>query len=494
MKPWLKITLAVVAGAAIWGGLVLDQHLAEKEEVSKKQEAKVLDFESKDVLKITLQNKHGQFVFQRDTATSDWRLVQPQGPKLDQDSIRNMLAAIQSQNYEQHLEEQQKAIDSFKKGDAASAQVFGFEKPRASVVLDVAANKEAGTKARELKFWLGGDLAFGAGAGAAFNAVSSYAVSSDRKGLIVVPHSLLTSLEKDLKDLRTKTIGDFLTADVASFELTKSDGTQLVLSKSKDNGQSIWSVSKPKQIKADNNQVGLYLDSFTRLRADNITESAAINEQNKTALGLAAPSATLVLKAEDGKVLQTIQMGLTKESLYLTLADGAVGSVELTKFSDLAPSLKFFRDRRVFAGVSFNDINLLVTKAGQRYQKEGSAWYNASADAPKDPKKPEKVAVDDARNFVEDWEFSTAEDILDADETTELAKFGLDKPLTQFTLGSTDDKKPQIQVTVGNRVPNNEKAVYLKRADKPEVFVMETKWLDVLTRLDQGGQSPQAKK
>jgi hypothetical protein len=36
--------------------------------------------------------------------------------------------------------------------------------------------------------------------------------------------------------------------------------------------------------------------------------------------------------------------------------------------------------------------------------------------------------------------------------------------------------------------------VYLKRADKPEVFVMETKWLDVLTRLDQGGQSPQAKK
>jgi hypothetical protein len=102
--------------------------------------------------------------------------------------------------------------------------------------------------------------------------------------------------------------------------------------------------------------------------------------------------------------------------------------------------------------------------------------------------------VDDARNFVDDWEFSTAEDVLDAEETTELAKFGLDKPLTQFTLGSTDEKKPQIEVSVGSRVPNNEKAVYLKRADKPEVFVMETKWLDVLTRLDQGGQSPQAKK
>jgi hypothetical protein len=494
MKPWLKMTLAVVAGAAIWGGLVLDQHLAEKEVASKKQEVKVLDFESKDVLKISLQNKHGQFVFQRETATSDWKLVEPTGPKLDQDSIRNMLAAIQSANYEQHLEDQQKVVDSFKKGDAAAAKNFGFEKPRVTIVLDVAANKEADTKARELKLWLGSDLAFGAGAGAAFNAVSSYAISTDRKGLVVVGNSLLSSLEKELKDLRTKVIGDFNVADVASFELSKNDGTQLLLAKTKDNGQSIWSVSKPKQIKADNNQVGLFLDSFTRLRADKITEPAAINEQNKSALGLAAPSATLVLKSEDGKVLQTIQMGLTAESLFLTMADGAVGSVELTKFSDLAPSLKFFRDRRVFTGVSFNDINLLKTKSGQRYQKEGTAWYNSAAEAPKDPKKPEKVAVDDARNFVDDWEFSTAEDVLDAEETTELAKFGLDKPLTQFTLGSTDEKKPQIEVSVGSRVPNNEKAVYLKRADKPEVFVMETKWLDVLTRLDQGGQSPQAKK
>jgi hypothetical protein len=230
------------------------------------------------------------------------------------------------------------------------------------------------------------------------------------------------------------------------------------------------------------------------LRADKITEPAAINEQNRVALGLTTPSATLVLKAEDGKVLQTIQMGLTTESLFLTMADGAAGSVELTKFADLAPTLKFFRDRRVFAGVSFNDINLLKTKSGQRYQKEGASWYNASTEAPKDPKKPEKLAVDDARNFVEDWEFSTAEDVLDADEATDLSKFGLDKPLTSFGLGSTDEKKPQIEVSVGNRVANNEKAVYLKRGDKPEVFVMETKWLDVLTRLDQGGQSPQAKK
>jgi len=88
----------------------------------------------------------------------------------------------------------------------------------------------------------------------------------------------------------------------------------------------------------------------------------------------------------------------------------------------------------------------------------------------------------------------TAEDVLDADEATELSKFGLDKPITQFSLSSTAENKPKIEVLAGSRVPNNEKAVYVKRADKPEVFVMESKWLDVLTRLDQGEQSPQAKK
>jgi hypothetical protein len=496
MKPWVKIASAVAVGAAIWGGLFLDQHLAEKEEVSKKQEVKLIDFETKDVLKISLENKFGKYVFQRENNTSNWTMSEPAGPKPDQDALNNMLSALQSTNYEQQLDDGKKVADAVKSGDLAAGKDFGFETPRVTVALQLSENKEAGRKAGEVKLWLGGDVGIGSGAGAAFNSLSVYVVSSGRTGLLVSGNSLLSSLEKGLTDLRSKMIGDFNVADVTGIELSKNDGTQLVLNKSKDKdkGDNIWMVEKPKSIKADNNQVGLYLDSFLRLRADKITEAASVNDQNKASLGLSQPNATLVLKNEQGAVLQTIQMGLTTSSLYLTMADGSVGSVDLTKFADLAPALKFFRDRRVFSGVSFNDINMLKTGSGAEYQKEGSSWYKTGAEKPKDASKPEKVANDDARRFVEDWEFSTAEDVLDADETTNLAQFGLDKPLVKFTLGSIDSKKPQFELTAGNRVPNNEKAVYVKRADKPEVFVMETKWLDVLTRLDQGGQSPQAKK
>lgn len=494
MKPWIKLAIAVGIGAAIWGGLVFEEQYAEKEQTTKKQEFKLVDFETKDVLKLTVQNKGGRFVFQRETATSNWKMTEPVGPRPDQDTINNLLAAIQSTTFEQQLTDVQKVADAVKAGDLSAGKDYGFGSDRPFVELDVAANKDAGTKTRTLKVWLGGDVNIGSGAGAAFNAVSVYAVSSDRNGLLVVGSSVVSSVNKELKDFRSKIIGDFAVTDVKEFELTKNDGTVIALAKTEENGQSKWKVTKPKEVKADNNQVGLYLDSWTRLRSDKITEPAAITEQNKGALGLAQPNATLVVKGDAGKVLQKIEIGLTSDALYATMADGAVGRFELGKFPELVPMLKYFRDRRVFSGVSFNDISRLKTASGKVYQKENVSWYLAGATPEADPKKPEKVAIEDARKFVEDWEFATAEDILDAEQTTKLADFGLEKPISRFTLSAADEKKIQVEVLVGNRVPNNEKAVYVKRADTPEVFVMETKWLDVLTRLDQGGQSPQAKK
>lgn len=494
MKTWVKLAAAIAAGAAIWGGIALDEHLAEKEQASKKQEVKIVDFETKDVLKLTVQNKSGKYVFKRDNATANWSMSEPAGPRPDQDTINNLLSALQSATFEQHLEDAQKVADAVKSGDGSAGKDFGLDSPRSQIELDVAANKETGGKARTLKVWIGGDVSIGAGAGAAFNAISVYALSSDRKGLLVAGASIVSSVDKELKDFRSKIIGDFSVTDVKEIELSKNDGTQIVLAKTEENGASKWTITKPKNVRADNNQVGLYLDAWTRLRADKVTEPASITPENKAALGLQPANTTVIMKGDGGKELQKIELGLTKDALYAVMSDGAVGSLELSKFADLSPVLKYFRDRRVFSGVSFNDINKLTTVSGKEYQKEERNWYLVGAAAAADPKKPERVANEDARKFVEDWEFSTAEDILDAVETANLATFGLDKPITRFTLSAPADKKIQVEVLAGNRVPNNEKAVYVKRSDAPEVFVMETKWLDVLTRLDQGGQSPQAKK
>ncbi len=494
MKSWQSIGLAAVAAAAIWGGVFFDEHLAEKEAVQKKQDERLLVFESKDVLELTLKNSKGEFKFARESASSNWRMTEPAGAKPDQDAVNNMIAAVQSAKFEQQIDSGKAIADSLKSGDSAAGKDYGLESPRVALALKLAANKELGTSARETKLWLGGDVGIGSGAGNAFNALSLYAVSSDKSGLLVAGHSLASTLDKGLKDLRTKLIGDFTVSEVSFITLSKNDGSVIELEKKKDESQSQWHVVRPKAIKADNNQVGLFLDSFVRLRADSVTEPSSISDANKGALGLTEPNATLVLKDASGKELQKIDYGLTKEALSLTMSDGAVGSVELTKYTDLAPELKYFRDRRVLTEVNFNDVNVLTTLSGKKFQKEGINWYAADGTTQKNEEKMERAANEDVRRFVEDWEFMTAEDVLDADEATELSKFGLDKPITQFSLSSTSENKPKIEVLAGSRVPNNEKAVYVKRADKPEVFVMESKWLDVLTRLDQGEQSPQAKK
>lgn len=494
MKSWQSMTLAAVAAAAIWGGVFLDEHLAEKEAVQQKQDERLLAFESKDVLQFALKNKNGEFKFARENATANWQMTEPAGAKPDQDAVNNMIAAVQSAKFEQQIDSGKSVADSIKSGDASAGKEYGFETPRAELVVKVAANKELGTAEREVKLWLGGDVGIGSGAGSAFNALSLYAVSSDKSALLVTGHSLASTLDKGLKDLRTKLIGDFNVSEVAFITLSKNDGSVLQLEKKKDETQSQWHVVSPKMIKADNNQVGLFLDSFVRLRADSVTEASAISEANKGALGLSQPNASLVLKDAEGKELQKIEYGLTKEGLFLTMSDGAVGSVEMTKFTDLAPELKYFRDRRVLTEVNFNDVNLLTTVNGKKFQREGIDWYAVNATSQNNDKNEKKAANDEVRRFVEDWEFMTAEDVLDADETTELSKFGLDKPITSFSLGSTAENKIKVDVLAGSRVPGNEKAVYVKRGDKPEVFVMESKWLDVLTRLDQGEQSPQAKK
>ena len=494
MKFWQSTSLAVVAAAAIWGGVYLDEHLAEKEAVQKTQDERLLAFESKDVLEMTLKNTSGQFKFVRENASSNWQLTEPAAVKPDQDAVNNMIAAVQSAKFEQQIDSGQSVADGVRSGNLAAGKDYGFDSPRVSLILKLAANKELGTLEREAKLWLGGDVGIGSGAGSAFNALSLYAVSTCKPGLLLAGHSLASALGKGLKDLRTKFIGDFTVSDVSFISLSKNDGSLIQLEKKKDDGQNQWHVVSPKVIKADNNQVGLFLDSLARLRADSVTEPSAISDANKGALGLSEPNATLVLKDASGKEIQKIDYGLTKEALSLTMSDGAVGSVELTKFTDLAPELKYFRDRRILSSVNFNDVNLLTTLSGKKFQKEGIDWYLTDGTPENNEGKMKKAANEDARRFIEDWEFMTAEDVLDADEATVLSKFGLDKPITSFTLSSTAENKPEIRVLAGSRVPNNEKAVYVKRTDKPEVFVMESKWLDVLTRLDQGEQSPQAKK
>lgn len=122
MKFWQSTSLAVVAAAAIWGGVYLDEHLAEKEAVQKTQDERLLAFESKDVLEMTLKNTSGQFKFVRENASSNWQLTEPAAVKPDQDAVNNMIAAVQSAKFEQQIDSGQSVADGVRSGKLGRRQ------------------------------------------------------------------------------------------------------------------------------------------------------------------------------------------------------------------------------------------------------------------------------------------------------------------------------------------------------------------------------------
>ena len=476
-----KLALGVLGVGALVGVWYGDEYYTKKEEETKKHDSKVVNFESEKARKFTLVNAAGKFVFERENATANWKMLEPKAARPDQDAVNNLLSSLQSMVLETELTGTEKVVVP---GSTELAQ-YGLDKPRLEMLVE-------GEDKNTHKVAVGADLNIGNANGSSFNALSVYAFTPDRKKLLVVGSSVIGNSKKMFSDFRTKLAGDFVTGDVKSIVLTRPGGVKVEMAKADKD----WKIIQPKALLADANNVGLYLDKLSRLRADKITEKEALTPDILAGLTLNPPLFSVELKAADGKVLQKFDMGITKQAVFITMADGAVGSVDLNQWTDLAPELKYFRDRRVTRGIAMSEVARMTTQLGKSFQKEANSWYAAGATgaAPEPGKTAEKVANKDAGQFFSDWEFMTADNVLDASEATKLSDFGLDKPLLSFTFEFADKAKAPVKVSVGNRVPKNEKFVYIKRSDSPEVYSVETAWLETLNRMNGQGESPQAKK
>jgi hypothetical protein len=78
----------------------------------------------------------------------------------------------------------------------------------------------------------------------------------------------------------------------------------------------------------------------------------------------------------------------------------------------------------------------------------------------------------------------TADDMILNPTNDQLNSFGITKPLKVFSFefNESSNSKP-IKIIIGNRVPKNEKNVYLKRSDSPTVYIVEAGWLSLLAQL-----------
>jgi hypothetical protein len=302
--------------------------------------------------------------------------------------------------------------------------------------------------------------------------------------LLVVNNSLSNLLEsKTLSDFRTKRVGDFKGADVSSIEIKYGDSDVIVSKNNKG-----WEVVKPTQWPGDTNFISDYLARYQGLLAQKVYESSELNSNILEKFNLIKPTAVVTFTNSSGKIMQSFNLGITTDGIYATMKDGAVAKLSLDLWPDLVPKEKYFRNRLILLNVSIDDISKINLSNSLAFIKKDNNWYRVSA--PTQQPAVSETPNQDAFTFFSNWEFMAADDIILNPTSQNLSEFGFNKPLKTFSFEFSDSSKVKpIKIIVGNRVPKNEKSVYLKRSDSPNVYVVDAGWLSLLAQLYSVGDS-----
>jgi hypothetical protein len=490
---WFKVLGALLALGAIVGLWFGDEYYTEKEAEEKKIAEKAVSFKPEDVrqFSVTVPESGTSLTFVRADASAEWSFGAPhEAIAADQDAVNNFLTAINDLRRERELAEV----------DEGKLQEFRLQQPRRTLKLKLANNQELGLD-------IGGDVGVGRNQGVEFKALSVYARALGAKKLLVIPSSALSATDKSFADFRTRKVARFKRDEVEQVDFNGPAGG---FSAARKDGQWQIAASDGKVHTGDANAIGLYVDRMERLRADSVVEKAELGADGLANLGLAVPRVTVSFKKGDGTVLQDVAIGLNEKNVHAIMADGAIARVPLDQFTDLVPDMKSLRDLRVMAGLDFSKIQGLVTTKGNGFRKDGQRWFpaaavgaNAADPATKAP--DESLARSEAATLVSDFEFMRASDIVDPENVKADAEYGLDRPTENFAFEfSQDSAMKRVQVTVGARLPSDDKKVYLKREGSQALFVVDAAWMDALKALDDpakskpvdsGGEaSPQAKK
>jgi hypothetical protein len=504
----MKFVWKASLGLLALGGLVAihygDNFYQEKQENKKKQASVALFFETKDVLKFSVQNKNGLFTFTRASVDAPWELLTPTALSADQDTANQILSTLSQVSIQQeiaHTAPAAQGAPSTSKSsphEASFLEQFGLNKAPLQARVFLKDHKEltllVGSSLNSVMTShsdLGKQSLNAADRVPPLAHVNSrYAFLPTSQRLLVIQDTVQTALEnKTLADFRTKRITQFQGAQVSRIELVQKELKPVQVLKNKDQ----WEVQKPFPWPADTHFISNFLMRYQGLLAEQVYERAELTPLLKKKLKLADPVAHVTFKDAAGKILQKLNFSLTKDGVYTTMADGAVAKVALSLWTDLVPQDKLFRNRRVLLGVQMEDIARLVLSPSLGFVKKDNQWFRVSSRA-QQPAVSE-TPNPDALSFFSNFEFMTADDVILNPAQKDLEKFGFAKPLKEFSFEFHENSKQKaLTMSVGNRVPNNEKLVYLKRSDSSSVYLVDTgdDWLSVLAQLYSLGDSSQS--
>ena len=255
---------------------------------------------------------------------------------------------------------------------------------------------------------------------------------------------------------------------ITTLEITRPGGERVVLSK----GDSAWRITEPLDAAADPNNVESALNRLGDLR---ITRIVASRPENYARLQVDGASAVHVVAKAGEEPVADLMVGKYADGMtMLRLGDttevfGASGSLRYAFDRDL----RIWRNRRIVNVDAADVTSIRFENSGGVYQfdREGDGWRIAEGE-----KRLDGFDAKQVTGLLSTAARLTASSF--ADEDVSPARAGLNEPKGKVTL-TMKDEAPAIVLEIGEATENPTE-IYLRRSDKPTIYVISSYLADRL--------------
>lgn len=388
------ILLLLLAGLGAYLNFVELPRAREKE-----KKRTLYSFEEDDVTSLKLAYADREIEVNKDGET--WRLAKPVAATGDSVAIKSLVSAIVSGEVSKEL------------ADAATdLSVYGLDSPFVTLTVGL---KDDPQPPRAL---LGKTTPVGA---------ATYAMREGEKNVLLTSSSLRSSLDKQAKDLRDKTILDFKDDDVLAIDIQRPGDKARVERK-----DSTWEVS-PGPYPADDSAIQTYLSS---LRSSRAVEFPDDNPADLTPYGLLLPSLEVHVRFKDDRetVLRFGTELPTKNVYAQSSLRPTVYEVGEYTYRNLVKSARDLRDKTILTFDADDLQTAIVTRdSGPSYKlvRKDDAW---SVEGVEGKPKPDVI-----NEWIGDLSDLKGYEIA-ADNAEDLAAFSLDTPRLRIELIGKDNQ------------------------------------------------------
>ncbi|MCD6287967.1 MAG: DUF4340 domain-containing protein [Candidatus Hydrogenedentes bacterium] len=373
---------------------------------------------------------------------TNWYLREPLSARADKDAVNKILDKLDTVRVDEFVNE--------KPDDLAK---YGLDKPAAKLTVYTGDEKSAQT----ILFGSANDTGTGV-----------YAKRDVASNVVLIKKDLMDTLPKGVDDIRNRKLVLAGHADINKFEYTTSEGS-FTVALDKNN---VWYVEKPQRVKADTMAITDLLRDLGNLKVEEFLDKAP------DSAGFDKPRVKLDLwyKGKTKPVTMLIGNALPNGDLaYGQTEDGSVVTVHLDKnaLDSVKKNLFDLRDK-VLVNFSNSDVDHIETMyLGTRVDvaRKNNNWTLIQ---PKGAKLSDQMGADELARSIN---YLKMKEIVTATTPTDLAKYGLDKPLASFTVYLKDGKTIG-PFNIGDESPSNPTLFHAVHTQTPGLYLIDKSVVD----------------